>query len=162
VRQLDTLDNPIFYRDTSLDAATYHEWLVANGVTWIALPDVALDYSALDEARLLAADQPYLRLVWHNAHWRVWKVPDSPGLVSGPARLTALGTNRVALDATAPGTALIRLRYTPMWTVKSGAACVQAGSGDWTRVVIRRAGPVELTTSLIHPKSDCDTATPAG
>jgi hypothetical protein len=162
VRQLDTLDNPIFYGDTSLNPTTYHDWLVANGVTWIALPDVALDYSALDEARLLAAGQPYLHPVWQNAHWQVWKVSDSPGLISGPAHLTELGTNRVALQATAPGTALIRLRYTPMWTVKSGAACVQAGTGDWTRVVIRRAGPIELTTSLIHPKSDCNATTPPG
>jgi hypothetical protein len=162
IRQLDTIDNPIFYGDTALTATTYHDWLVQNGVTWVALPDVPLDYSAMDEAQLISAGQPYLRPVWHNAHWRVWKVTDSPGLVSGPAQMTTLRPNRVVLQANAPGTALVRVRYTPMWSVTSGAACVQAGGNDWTRVVIRRAGPVELTTSLIHPKSDCDATGPPG
>ncbi len=158
VRQLDTIDNPIFYGDATLTSATYHDWLVAKGVTWVALPNVPLDYSAQDEARLLASNQPYLHLVWHNANWQVWKVADSPGLVSGPAQVTRLDANRVTLQATAPGTALVRVTYTPMWTVATGAACVEAGSGNWTRVVIRRAGPIELRTSLIHASTDCPTA----
>jgi hypothetical protein len=162
VRQIDTLDNKIFYDDGALNAATYHEWLKANGVTWVALPDVPLDYSAMDEARLLAAGVPYLRPVWHNANWTVWKVVDSPGLVSGPARLASLDANRVVLDATAPGTALLRVRYTSMWTVASGAACVRPAGDKWTEVVIQRPGPIELTTSLIHPRSECDAVPASG
>jgi hypothetical protein len=162
VRQLDTLDNPLFYTDAALNATTYHDWLIKSGVTWIALPDVALDYSALDEARLVLQGQPYLHLAWHNAHWRVWKVVDSSGLVTGPARLTALEPNRVALEATAPGTAVIRVRYTPMWNVTSGSACVQATDGNWTQLQIQRPGHIELTASLLHPKSDCDTTPTSG
>lgn len=161
VRQLDTIDNPIFYDDAKLTSAAYHDWLVANGVTWVALPNVPLDYSAQAEAGLLATSQPYLHMVWHNANWKVWKVSDSPGLVSGPVQLTGLDANRVTLNATASGTALLRLRYTPLWTVTSGAACVESGSGNWTRLVIDHAGPIELKTSLIHAATDCP-ATPTG
>ncbi|MBV8950469.1 MAG: hypothetical protein JOZ99_06320 [Actinobacteria bacterium] len=162
VRQLDTLDNPLFYGD-SLTSSQYHDWLVTNGVTWVALADVPLDYSAMAEARVLKAGQSYLQPVWHDAHWRVWKVTDSPGLVSGPATVTSLQANRVTLDATAPGTVLLRIRYTSLWTVKSGSACVATTNDGWTRVVVAHPGPVELTTSLLHTATDCDVpAAPSG
>lgn len=161
VRQIDTLDNPLFYND-SLTRTQYHDWLLANGVTWVALPDVPLDYSALAEARLLSAGQPYLEPVWHDGHWRVWKVADTPGLVTGPATVTALQPNRVTLNATSAGTVMLRVRYTSLWTVESGAACVRTADDGWTRVVVRRAGPVELTASLLHRASDCDATVPPG
>ncbi|MDQ1431935.1 MAG: hypothetical protein QOF40_2537 [Actinomycetota bacterium] len=154
LRQLDTLDNPIFYSSTPLTAATYHEWLVQSGVTWVALPDVSLDYSAAQEARILEQGQPYLRLVWSNAHWRIWKVTDSPGLVTGPAQVTALQPDHVTLQATGTGTALVRVRYTSMWNVTKGAACAQVTAHNWTKLVIQRPGPIELTISPLHRGGD--------
>jgi hypothetical protein len=154
LRQLDILDNPIFYSSAPLNPTSYHKWLRENGVTWVALPDVALDYSAVGEAKLVTHGQSYLRLVWHNTHWRVWQVVDSPGLVSGPAHVTALGPDRVELDATATGTALIRVHYTPRWNVTSGDACA-LDRGGWTELVIRRPGHIDLTISLLPASSDC-------
>jgi hypothetical protein len=156
LRQLDTLDNPIFYSTHPLDAATYHRWLIENGIAWVALPDVALDYSAVREARLLTQGLPYLHLAWHNTHWRVWAVVDSPGLVSGPARVTRLEPNRVTLAATATGPVLVRVHYTPMWNVASGPACILEQNGKWTRLKIQDRGKVELTTSLLPNRRDCD------
>lgn len=157
LRQLDTLDNSIFYASTQLNATTYHRWLIERGVTWIALPDVALDYSAIDEARLLTQGQPYLHLVWHNAHWRLWRVTDSPGLVSGPAHVTGLEPDHVTLEATGTGPALLRVRYTSMWNVTSGGACVLANRGPWTKLLIQRPGRIELTASLLPTSRDCRT-----
>ena len=80
-----------------------------------------------------------------------------------PSRNAAgAAANRVALEATAPGTAVIRVRYTPMWNVTSGSACVQATDGNWTQLQIQRPGHIELTASLLHPKSDCDTTPTSG
>jgi hypothetical protein len=154
LRQLDIRDNPIFYASTPLNATSYHRWLTESGVTWVALPDVALDYSATAEANLLKHGQPYLRPVWHNAHWRLWKVVDSPGLVTGPAYVTALGPDRVTLDATGTGTALVRVHYTSRWSVTDGGACA-LNRGGWTELVIRRPGRIELTTSLLPTSDDC-------
>jgi len=153
-RQLDSLDNPIFYASVPLNATSYHNWLRENGVTWVALPDVSLDYSAVNEANLVKHGQSYLRPVWHNAHWRVWTVVDSPGLVSGPAHVTSLGPDRVELDAAAAGTALVRVHYTPRWSVASGDACV-LNHGGWTELVIRHPGHIDLTTSLLPISSNC-------
>ena len=156
LRQLDTLVNPLFYSRPALNAASYHQWLVENGITWIALPDVALDYSAVREARLLNSGLPYLHPVWRNAHWRVWAVVDSPGLVSGPAHVTQIQPNRVALSATGTGSVLVRVRYTSMWNVSKGRACIAERNGVWTRLEVMRPGPVELTTSLLPTRTDCD------
>ena len=156
LRQLDTLDNPLFYSRSRLTGASYHRWLLDNGVTWIALPDVPLDYSAVGEAHLLRAGLPYLRPIWRNAHWRIWAVVDSPGIVSGPARVTRLEPSRVTLVATGVGSVLVRVRYTPMWTVSSGRACIAEHNGVWTRLEVKHVGPIELTTSLLAARSDCD------
>jgi hypothetical protein len=155
LRQLDVTDNAVFYQPSALNPTSYHRWLRENGVTWIALPDVALDYSAVHEAALLQHGLPYLHLVWHNPHWRVWRVVDATGLVSGPAHLTSIGPDGLSLDANAAGTALVRVHYTSAWTVTNGAACVRA-RGNWTEVVIRQPGHIELTTSLVSNNPDCD------
>jgi hypothetical protein len=154
LRQLDVRDDPIFYASKRLNPMTYRQWLIRNGVTWIALPDVALDYSAVREANFLKRGLPYLHLVWRDQHWIVWKVTDSPGLVSGPARLTALGPDHVALDASVAGTVLVRVHYTSTWAVTSGDACVLNRNG-WTEVVVRRPGQIDLTTSLLPTSNGC-------
>jgi hypothetical protein len=154
LRQLDIRDNSLFYGSSSLNATTYHHWLVENGVSWVALPDVPLDYSSLREQQLLRHGLPYLRRVWHTAHWQVWKVTDSPGLVSGPARLVTLGPDHLSLDVSAAGTALVRVHYTSTWEVTVGSACI-VDDRDWTEVVIRRPGRVDLTTSILPTSSAC-------
>ena len=90
-RQLDVADNPIFYAATPLTATSYERWLVDQGVSWVALPDAPLDYSSRAEGTLLRTGTiSDLHEVWHNAHWTVWQVRNSPGIVSPPTapRLT--------------------------------------------------------------------------
>jgi hypothetical protein len=158
LRQLDTLDNPIFYASASINATSYHQWLLRSGVTWVALPDVSLDYSAAAEAHLLEHGQQYLQLAWNNAHWRLWKVTDSPGLVSGPAHVVALGPDHVTLEATGTGPALVRVRYTSLWHIARGSACLRSNSRQWTKLMIQQPGRIELTTSLFDTGNDCTAA----
>ena len=51
-RQLDIAYNPIFYSEP-LTADSYHSWLHANGVKFVALPDARLDDSSLAERALI-------------------------------------------------------------------------------------------------------------
>ena len=46
---------------------------------------------------------PYLREVWHDAHWRVFAVAGARPLASGAARVTAVEPERVRLTASRPG-----------------------------------------------------------
>jgi hypothetical protein len=139
-RQLDRKVNDVFY-DGRLTSARYRAWLAETAVRFVALPDVELDESATDEARLIRRGLPYLRPVWRDRHWRVFEVdhatPIAPGLVS-------LGTDSFTLRAARPGGVAVRVRWTPYWHA-SGGACVHR-LGDWTWVHAARPGVVRVTT----------------
>jgi hypothetical protein len=144
-RQLDTADNPHFY-DGTLSAAGYRSWLVHNGVRYVALPDVTLDYAATSEARLLRAGVPGLRQVWHNAHWRVYAVTGAPGILSGPARLTRLGGSTIRLSVLRPGPLLLRVRYSRYWTARH--ACLTRAPGGWIAIDAVRKGELNVRLKL--------------
>lgn len=141
-RQLDRAENPLFY-DGRLSAASYGRWLHARAVGYVALPDASLDASARREAALIRAGQPYLHLVMHSSHWRVYAVVDATPIAQGAATLTAMGSDWVALQAQRAGTVTLHVRFTPYWTLASDAGCVSP-EGDATRLTLRRAGPVRL------------------
>ncbi len=149
-RQLDVAENPIFYGGRgTLTASDYRAWLLANGVRYVALPDVALDYAAVAEGRLVRAGVPGLRPVWHNAHWRVFEVTGSAGLVSGPGRLLDLDSDGATIDVSGAGVILLRARYVPNWSLVSGSACVTESRGGWIDVATRHRGRVVLAVSLL-------------
>ncbi len=141
-RQLDRADNALFY-DGRLTGARYDLWLHDNAIRFVALPDAALDASALREASLIRSGQPYLRLVMRSAHWRVYAVAHPTPIAQGSAVLRAMGSDWVALEAARPGTVMLHVRFTPYWNIMQGKGCV-ASDGDETRLTLRRAGPVML------------------
>ncbi len=145
-RQLDIAYNPLFYSEP-LTAATYHMWLHANGVKFIALPDARLDDSSLTERALVTSGLPYLREVWHNAHWRVWRVSDFGGLVDGPATLQSMSPDRVTLHVSGSDAVVVRVRATRYWTVRPGG-CAAATDDGWTVLHNLPTGTVTLTQSL--------------
>jgi hypothetical protein len=157
-RQLDMNDNPLFYKKGLLTPASYREWLNDSGVSWIALPDVALDYSARAEAKLITANQHYLKLVWQNQHWRLWKVIGSPGMATGPARLVSVRPDQIVVNAAKAGTTTIRVRYTPAWNIISGPACVGPARGPWTEVISSGSGQIVIGTTLLRHDTNCPTS----
>jgi hypothetical protein len=152
--QLDTKYHELFYEQTGrISPARYQAWLNRNGVAYVALPDAALDASARAEAALIATRPSYLEPVWHDEHWQLFRVRDAVGLVEGPARMTALHPDGFALQATGPGTVLVRVRHTPYWAVTAGAACVSKAAGGWTAVTVPHAGPVRVQARLELPRA---------
>jgi hypothetical protein len=148
LRQLDSKYNALFY-DGTLDADSYREWLTRRGIRYIALPDVALDSSAVAEAALLRSGLPYLERAWSNEHWTVWLFTESEGLVHGPAELTELGVSSVEVTFRRPGMATILVHYTPYWRLTDGAeACVFRAADGWTGILTESPGPVRLTARL--------------
>jgi hypothetical protein len=143
-RQLDIADNPLFYRH-HLTAAEYDRWLHDNAIRFVAAPDASLDYSAQDEMALIDRGLPFLHLVTRSAHWRVYAVSHATPIASGVATLTGLGPDWLTLRARAPGAVRLRVRFTPYWELVRGSGCV-APDGHWTRLTLRRAGPVKLVT----------------
>jgi hypothetical protein len=158
-RQLDIADNQLFYSVGALTPASYSAWLVAEGVSYVALPAAPLDYAAKTEGALLQSGLvPHLSLVWSSPQWELWKVTDSPGLVTGPGMLTSLEPDHLTLQASAPGLLTVRVRYTKFWAVTGGQACVGpstlgtgTGQYQWTAVTVLAPGPIQLSASVLHP-----------
>jgi hypothetical protein len=127
-----------------LDAARYREWLLANAVGYVALPDARLDSSSAAEGRLIASGLPYLRQVFASAHWRVYSVLGTTPLVSGPAALTSLGHDGFSLAGRGAGDVVVRVRYSPYLVITHGRGCVSEAPGGWTRVRLAGSGPVSV------------------
>jgi hypothetical protein len=145
-RQLDHRYNQALY-DENLDDSKYRTWLLDNGVSFVAVPDVPLESEAEREAALVPT-APYLRLVWQNAHWTLYEVLGSPGLVTGDATLREVKGDTVRMDVDAPGLVTLRVRYSSHLTVADGRGCVAESFDGWTTVRAYQSGPLEVTTDL--------------
>src|SRR3954447_25705199 len=136
LRQLDTTRDDLFYGDDeTLTAAGYGAWLRANAISYVALPDAPLDYSSQDERRLILSGPPYLDLRFSSEHWRIYAVRDPKPLVTplgGAAAETRwIGRQGFALDVEHPGEFLVRVSFTPYWSISRGSGCILR-RGDWT------------------------------
>ncbi|MDQ2754850.1 MAG: hypothetical protein M3R71_04795, partial [Actinomycetota bacterium] len=148
-RQLDLARNALFYRPGALTVASYQQWLTHNGVGWVALPTTPLDYAGKAEAVLLRSGTlPNLQLAWQSPQWQLWQVFGSPGILSGPGQLTALGPDHLTMYAGRPASFTIRVHPQPYWRVTSGAACVATTGDGWTELRVTRAGVVTLSAAL--------------
>ncbi len=140
-KQLDSRYDGVLL-DRNLTAAGYETWLHEQAVAYVALADVALDPSSAREGRLIRAGLPFLRQVFESAHWRIFEVRSPTPLVSGPARLTALGHDSFALEASSAGRVLVRVHFSRYLTLTTGRGCVTPARGGWTALNVRAAGPV--------------------
>jgi hypothetical protein len=127
-----------------LTAQSYHRWLREQGVSYVALPDVALDGSSAGEGALIRDGLGYLKEVFSSEHWRVYEVRDGTGLLEGPGRLTALGSEAFGLVADRPGRFLVRIHHTRYFTVTAGNGCVRGAPEGWTYVQARAAGRIRV------------------
>jgi hypothetical protein len=145
-RQTDRRVSGVLYHP--LTSATYYSWLRRNAVTFVALPDVPIDYGGHAEATLLQHPPAYLRPAYHDAHWRVWRVLRPGALVSGPARTRSLGAASFVLGFRRRGEASVRIHGSDLWQVASGHACLRTIRGGWLAVRARRAGRVAVRARL--------------
>ncbi len=149
LRQLDTTRDDIFYGDDSpLTPAAYRHWLRRNAISYVALPDAPPDYSSVAERRLLLRQPSYLDLRWSSPHWRIYAVRDPEPLVdpmgAAAAHTLWVGRQGFGLDVTHPGDFLVRVNFTPYWSIDRGAGCLLR-RGEWT--VARATHPGILRVS---------------
>ena len=135
LRQLDTTRDDIFYDESELSNRAYSAWLRGNAISYVALPDAPLDYSSGAERKLILSEPPYLKLREQTAHWRIYEVKNPKPLVApiadGRARTLWVGRQGFALDVTRPGRFLVRVNFTPYWSISHGSGCLLRG-GNWT------------------------------
>jgi hypothetical protein len=149
LRQLDTTRDDVFYGDDSrLTPASYQRWLRRNAISYVALPDAQLDYSSVAERQLILKQPSYLDPRWSSAHWRVFAVRDPEPLVEpmggAAARILWVGRQSFGLEVSRPGDFLVRVNFTPYWSIDRGAGCLLRHD-DWT--IARASHPGILRVS---------------
>ncbi len=139
-RQLDRKLNPVFYDGTPLTGPEYRSWLDDLGVGYVAVPDAPLDYAARAEKRLIRRGPPrYLERVFRSENWTVYRVRDPAPLAIG-GRMVKLTPEGFVVDADAPGTVLVRVHWTPYWSIERGSGCVEQAPADYTMLEVTTPG----------------------
>ncbi|GAB1329832.1 hypothetical protein [Streptomyces sennicomposti] len=143
-RQLDVARGPLFY-DGSFSPTAYRAWLDRWAVGYVVLPDGEPDWAARDEAALVRAEPGWLRPVWRDAHWRVYRVEGAVPLVSGAgATVVRADAAHLVVRTTRPGTVTVRVAPSP-W-LRTSAGCLSR-TGTWPRLTAPEAGDYRITSS---------------
>ena len=148
-RQLDIAQNPVLYRDP-LSPTGYRAWLRTMSVRYVLLPNTRLGpMGAEREAELLRSGRSGLIRVFTSGDWAIYELRDPVPILTGPgeSRIIALGHDRIEGWTTTPGRHLLRVRYTPYWSVRGGSVCVRRAPGGMTLLDVRRSGRFVLAVS---------------
>jgi hypothetical protein len=145
-RQLDRKLNEIFYEEENgpLTPQAYRHWLDDLAVGFVALPHSRLDYAGEAEKRVIRAGVPYLDPVFKSSDWTIYRVRDPEPLAIGAGDLAKLKPEGFVLDADSPGSILVRVRWTPYWSIARGTACVEESPTGFTRVTVPEPGRVRV------------------
>jgi hypothetical protein len=139
-RQLDRKLNPLFYQSAPITGPQYRSWLDDLGVGYVAVPRAPLDYAARGEKRLLKKGPPsYLHKVFHSKNWTVYAVQNPSPLAIG-GKMVKLTPQGFVVDASAPGTVLVRDHWTPYWAIEQGTGCVEQAPGGYTMIDVTTPG----------------------
>jgi hypothetical protein len=157
-RQADVADDPLFY-DGTLNPVTYHRWLEQMAVGWVARPITSLDSAGRTEAALVDQRPPYLREVWHNANWVLYRVRQSTRLANGASTIRVTPTS-VLVHFAHPGRATIQVRWAPYLVAvpsdsnQNGHGCAKA-NGAFTAITATASGNYILRSDFRLPASRC-------
>ncbi|WP_055701097.1 glycosyltransferase family 87 protein [Streptomyces silaceus] len=141
-RQLDIERGRLFY-DGSFSAGTYREWLDKWAVGYVVLPAGKPDGYAEDEAALVASGPAWLKPVWKDAHWRIYRVEDPVPLVSRPAAVVRSTGADVVVRVPKRGSVTVRLVYSP-W-LRAEGACLKP-RGEFTELSVPAPGTYEISS----------------
>lgn len=151
-RQADVANDPIFYKKGALTADSYHSWLRELAVGWVAVPNVQLDYSAVQESKLVKGGLPYLKLVWSNSSWKLYRFTDASRLAEG-ARVHSVEPSRITISTAAAGAVYLRVRWSPYLTVQhtdgteAVGTCLENADG-WLNITVPEAGDYRITSKF--------------
>ncbi len=166
-RQADMERNPLFYDDT-LNSANYHEWLQRWAVHYVVLPKDNPDGDGGERERhLLRRGMPYLKQVWGDANWQLFKVTDPAPLAEPNAVVDRAEQGEMTLRVSKAGRILIRIPYSPWLSIvdehgKSQSydkvkACLMATPEDvdgdkWTTLLAPKPGTYRLAAPYQLPR----------
>jgi hypothetical protein len=116
-RQADMERNPLFYDDT-LNSANYHEWLQRWAVHFVVLPKDEPDGDGGQrERQLVQRGMPYLKQIWGDANWQLFRVTDPAPLAEPNAVVDRAAQGELTMHVRKPGRILIKIPYSPWLSI---------------------------------------------
>ena len=116
-RQADMERNPLFYDDT-LNSANYHEWLQRWAVHFVVVPKDEPDGDGGErELELVQRGMPYLKQIWGDANWQLFKVTDPAPLAEPNAVVDRAEQGEMTMRVKKAGRVLIRIPYSPWLSI---------------------------------------------
>ncbi|MGI5353072.1 MFS transporter [Streptomyces sp. CA-250714] len=112
-RQADLERNPLFYEE-NLSSERYYAWLRRWAVHYVVLPADPPDIpGGVAEAKLVGEGQPYLKEVWSDDSWRLFRVKDPVPMVDASASVQRADAESVTVRVRESGRVLVRVPYSP-------------------------------------------------
>ncbi|MFI6935485.1 MFS transporter [Streptomyces sp. NPDC050287] len=116
-RQADMERNPLFYDDT-LNSANYHDWLQRWAVHFVVLPKDEPDGDGGEREReLVQRGMPYLRQIWGDANWQLFRVTDPAPLAEPNAVVDRAAQGELTMDVKKAGRIRIKIPYSPWLSI---------------------------------------------
>ncbi|MGW0755483.1 MFS transporter [Streptomyces sp. NPDC002814] len=116
-RQADMGRNPLFYDDT-LNSANYYEWLRRWAVHFVVLPKGKADGDGGEREReLVQRGMPYLKQIWGDANWQLFRVTDPTPLAEPNAVVERTEQTELTMKVTVPGRIIVRIPYSPWLSI---------------------------------------------
>ncbi|MFG3291729.1 MFS transporter [Streptomyces sp. NPDC048179] len=116
-RQADMERNPLFYDDT-LNSANYHEWLQRWAVHYVVLPKDDPDGDGGERERaLVRRGMPYLKQIWGDANWQLFRMTDPTPLAEPDAVVDSAEQGELTIEVRKAGRILIRIPYSPWLSI---------------------------------------------
>jgi hypothetical protein len=150
-RQADVNRNALFY-DGSLTPDTYHSWLKTWAVRYVVLSDATPDWQGVEEARIVRSGQPWLKQIWHDRHWHLYRVADPTPLADPPATVVHADDGELDINVPTSGWVLLRVPWSPWLGVRGPARGCVMKTGDWTRLYAPAPGRYRLGGSYQLPR----------
>lgn len=144
--QADNAFNAVVDGSGQLDAATYRHWLDTNAIGYVAIGSSTLQPTR--EYDLITHHRPrYLRLVWHNRDWALYRVNNPTPVVAAPARVAYADQSALRIAVPRAGTFTIRIRRPQFLDVDSPpntAAVLHPTRDGWAALTVTAPGTYVL------------------
>jgi hypothetical protein len=140
--QADNEFDSVLTRST-LDAASYKQWLDQNAVNLVAISRTAVHSSP--EYTLVSRHRPaYLSRIWSSTGWLVYRVADATPIVGAPEAMIDPDQSTMTISVPCACTFSVRVRWSRLLRASAaashhGAEVSNDGTG-WTIVRTTRAG----------------------
>lgn len=144
--QLDMERGRLFY-DSTLSATTYRHWLDRWAVGYVAVSDAEPDRYGAAEARLVRDGLAWLKPVWSDTHWRLYRVRDAVPLVPAPAEVVSASGAYLVVHMPEPGSVTVRVAYSPWLHSDNGGRLRQ--QGEFTRLTVDEPGFYQLSSEYV-------------